>query len=222
MTIAIGLLASDGIVVAADTQVTIGDSKTAMGKIGAAVQYRDDVLGSCVVAGAGSVTHMNSCSQTMISTFMRRAEYVGDDLRACLGPSLGPGCKLGQVDAFVLERSPQPLDEHVVHPAALAVHRDADARRQKVSPSVKSTLVNWLPWSLLKISGGPSRSSASCKASTQKLASSVLDRRHRDSTLRLAQSITATRYRKPRCNGIEVTSVHHTWFGRVIGRSRHR
>ena len=84
MTIAIGLLASDGIVVAADTQVTIGDSKTAMGKIGAAVQYRDDVLGSCVVAGAGSVTHMNSCSQTMISTFMRRAEYVGDDLRAAL------------------------------------------------------------------------------------------------------------------------------------------
>ena len=43
------------------------------------------------------------------------------------GPSLGTGCELGQVDAFVLERSPQPLDEHVVHPAALAVHRDADA-----------------------------------------------------------------------------------------------
>ena len=43
------------------------------------------------------------------------------------GSSLGTGCELGQVDAFVLERSPQPLDEHVVHPAALAVHRDADA-----------------------------------------------------------------------------------------------
>ena len=43
------------------------------------------------------------------------------------GPSLGTGCELGQVDAFVRERSPQPLDEHVVHPAALAVHRDADA-----------------------------------------------------------------------------------------------
>ena len=43
------------------------------------------------------------------------------------GPNLGTGCELGQVDAFVRERSPQPLDEHVVHPAALAVHRDADA-----------------------------------------------------------------------------------------------
>ena len=29
-------------------------------------------------------------------------------------------------DAFVFERSPQPLDEDVVHPAAAAVHRDAD------------------------------------------------------------------------------------------------
>ena len=77
-------------------------------------------------------------------------------------------------------------DEHVVQPAAFAVHRDANARL--VSTSVTSTLVNWLPWSLLKISGGPSRSSASCNASTQKLASSVLDRRQ-DSPVRLAQSI---------------------------------
>ena len=34
-----------------------------------------------------------------------------------------------QVDALVRERSPQPLDEDVVHPAALAVQRDANARR---------------------------------------------------------------------------------------------
>ncbi len=31
-----------------------------------------------------------------------------------------------EVDAFVFQRSPQPLDEDVVHPAATAVHRDAD------------------------------------------------------------------------------------------------
>lgn len=32
-----------------------------------------------------------------------------------------------QIDAFVLERPPQPLDHDVVHPPALAVHRDPNA-----------------------------------------------------------------------------------------------
>ena len=32
-----------------------------------------------------------------------------------------------QVDVLVLERAPQPFDEHVVHPAAAAVHRDAQS-----------------------------------------------------------------------------------------------
>ena len=36
---------------------------------------------------------------------------------------------------------------------------------------VKAPLVNWLPWSVLKISGGPWRASASSRASTQKPAS---------------------------------------------------
>ena len=72
-----------------------------------------------------------------------------------------------------------------------------------------------------QISGGPSHSSASRTAATQKLSSSVWDRRQA-STWRRAQSITATRDRKPRCRGMSVTSVHHTWFGRVIGRSRSR
>ena len=30
-------------------------------------------------------------------------------------------------DVFVFQRPPEPLDEHVVYPAALAVHRDPDA-----------------------------------------------------------------------------------------------
>ena len=88
MTIAIGLLASDGLVVAADTQVTIGDRKTTMGKIGAAVQSKDSVLGSCIVAGAGSVTYMNTCSAAMVSTFLKDADHVGDDLRADLADDL--------------------------------------------------------------------------------------------------------------------------------------
>jgi hypothetical protein len=39
-----------------------------------------------------------------------------------------------------------------------------------LSTPVKSVLVNWLPWSVLKISGLPNRRSASSRASTQKSA----------------------------------------------------
>ena len=57
---------------------------------------------------------------------------------------------------------------------------------------VKSSLVNWLPWSVLKISGRPYRTSASSSASTQKSAPSVFDSRHA-STARLTQSMMTTR-----------------------------
>ena len=75
---------------------------------------------------------------------------------------------------------------------------------------MKSRPVNWLPWSVLKISGRPWRSlqeaprgeavwscrrrcaSASSSAATQNDASIVFDSRH-ERTARLDQSITATR-----------------------------
>src|SRR5215470_7865708 len=47
-------------------------------------------------------------------------------------PRCDPGARLAtigiafQVDVFVLQAAPQALDEHVVHPAAAAVHRDLD------------------------------------------------------------------------------------------------
>ena len=42
-----------------------------------------------------------------------------------------------QVDPLVLHRSPQPLDEHVVHPAAAAAHAHRHARRLD-PPSLRS------------------------------------------------------------------------------------
>src|SRR5207253_9957396 len=39
----------------------------------------------------------------------------------------GAGLERVQVDAFVFHRSPEPLDEDIVEPAAATVHRDAHA-----------------------------------------------------------------------------------------------
>src|SRR3954466_2566342 len=57
---------------------------------------------------------------------------------------------------------------------------------------VNSTLVNWLPWSVLKISGLPYWASAASTASRQKSTARVIDTRQ-DSILRLNQSTTAAR-----------------------------
>ncbi len=78
-----------------------------------------------------------------------------------------------------------------------------------LSAPVKSKLVNWQPpgqargklWSVLKISGLPYRDSASFKASTRNRASMVFDNRQAN-PWRVAQSMIATRYRKPRWTGI--------------------
>ena len=57
---------------------------------------------------------------------------------------------------------------------------------------VKAALVNWLPWSVLKISGLPWRAKASCTASMQNSTSIVIDSRQAKNR-RLNESTTAVR-----------------------------
>ena len=61
-----------------------------------------------------------------------------------------------------------------------------------VSAPVNAAPVNCEPWSVLKISGLPYFTKASCSVSTQNAASVVIDMRH-DRTRRLAQSSTTAR-----------------------------
>jgi hypothetical protein len=60
---------------------------------------------------------------------------------------------------------------------------------------VTARLVNWTPWSMLKISGHPC-TSATSRASRRKAGASELDSCQAN-TYRLNQSIRATRYRHP-------------------------
>ena len=74
---------------------------------------------------------------------------------------------LVQVDGLLFKGSPEPFDEDVIQIPTSAMVR-------VVTPSAP---VYWLPWSVFMISGLPHLAMASSSASTQKLASSVLESR---------------------------------------------
>ena len=71
----------------------------------------------------------------------------------------------------------------------------------RLSTPVKSSLVNWLPWSVLKISGLPYFATASSTASTQKSVFMLMETRQARMR-RVAQSSTAARYTNPRLIGM--------------------
>ena len=84
-----------------------------------------------------------------------------------------------EVNVLVLERHRRSMN-------TLSIQRPRPSIEMRIpaaaSMPVAAALVNWLPWSVLKISGRPKRASACSSAETQ----------NDTSTARLAQSITAT------------------------------
>src|SRR2546427_5333124 len=69
-----------------------------------------------------------------------------------------------------------------------------------------ASLVNWLPWSVLEISGCLPLASAAAQARIQNSLSRLLDN-SQASTYRLHQSITATKYMNPWAIGTYVRNV---------------
>ena len=97
--------------------------------------------------------------------------------------------ELAQAYRLVLKGPTQAFYEDVVHePTASSIDIRAPDDRTRC---VNARLVNWDPWSVLKIPGVPVRIESS-SAPRQKPTSMVFESRH-DSTRLVAQSITATR-----------------------------
>jgi Transposase DDE domain group 1 len=82
---------------------------------------------SCPRPGAGDRLapdrHRRAVRQRLMRTpFVIEGEPFSNAARSL--PAVGVAL---EIDVFVFRRAQQPLDEHVVHPAAAAVHRDRDA-----------------------------------------------------------------------------------------------
>lgn len=104
-----------------------------------------------------------------------------------------------QVDALVFQGSPEALDHPIIDPAPAAVHRDLHLGVMQYIGEVGAGELRALvgvEYLRRAVSGQRPFS-----ASTQNPASIEFDSRQ-FSTFRLCQSITATRYRKPRRIGI--------------------
>ena len=101
--------------------------------------------------------------------------------------------QLVQVHRLVLQRPPQPFDEHVVQAPSAAIHRALRPGRQNpLGERHGGELRSLVGVEDLRRSVAKGRSSASMHMRL----SIVFDSRH-ESTKRLAQSITATKYKYP-------------------------
>ena len=99
-----------------------------------------------------------------------------------------------QVNLLIFDRAPQPLDEDVVHEAAASVHRDRDPRRLQLAGERRAGELRALlgvEYPRLAVS-----LQSLLQRSMQNALSIVFGSRQA-STARLAQSMIATRYRKP-------------------------
>ena len=82
---------------------------------------------------------------------MRATAIVEVEISADRIACFADGFVSPQVYLLIFDAAPQPLDEHVVAPCALAVHADGDAVAGEHA-GVKAAPVNREPWAVLNIS----------------------------------------------------------------------
>jgi 20S proteasome alpha/beta subunit len=87
MTIAIGIVATDGVVVAADTQETLGTWKLQHGKISAAISLFRDGNRACLISGAGPGPQVDAVSRELSNQFRDRS-LKADGMKARLQETL--------------------------------------------------------------------------------------------------------------------------------------
>ena len=121
-------------------------------------------------------------------------------------------------DRLVPERPPELLDEDVVVEPAASVHWETHASREHVAAE---RLVGEL--GAVSVLRCPSFRGANVLSSAWTLnETSIVFDRCRVSMCRVAQFITATKYKTPRLTGTSVLSAHHMWLTRVIVRPQSR
>ena len=98
---------------------------------------------------------------------MRPSGIVEVEIATDRGAGVGDRVVGPEVDLLVFHRAPEPLDEDIVAPGALAVHADGDAVLPQHVGEVSAgelaapRLRGGRLWSVLKISGRPWRARAS-------------------------------------------------------------
>jgi hypothetical protein len=92
MTIALGVLSKDGVVLAADTEENSGAFKTLQSKIFSAIYTngREPVFShsACGISGAGSAAHIDLLSEEWMNVFLNNAVPVNNQPRAALAEHL--------------------------------------------------------------------------------------------------------------------------------------
>jgi predicted permease len=123
---------------------------------------------------------------------------VGSDIIVKVNPFAYAGAGFAasfisiQIYAFILERSPQPFNKYIVQPAAASIHGNTNVMAQKhITESQAGKLaalvcIEYIGFAIFR--------QGFLRAETQK---SVSMQSFQDKTLRLNQSITATKYKKP-------------------------